>query len=106
MTKFAFAAKDGDLMPDPVRGEDGFVLVQLKEHKLATKDDFNKERDTYVQTLLAAKQAEALALYVRRLQEKAKAEIKIDDKYIAEKMGSAKDGGAPSPTDFDEDEGS
>ena len=53
-----------------------------------------------MQTLLAAKQAEALALYVKRLKEAAKADIKIDENYTKEQGG--KDGGAP--TDFDEEE--
>ena len=48
--------------------------MQLKEHKASTKDEFDKEKETYLQTLLAAKQAEALALYVKRLREAAKAE--------------------------------
>ena len=52
------------------------VLV-LAEHdnaslKPATKDDFEKERETYVQGLLAAKQAEALTHYTKRLREAAK----------------------------------
>lgn len=104
VNKFAFSGKDGDVMPEPVRSEDGFFVIQLKEHKLATKDEFEKEKDTYLQTLLAAKQGEALALYVRRLRESAKDEIKIDDKYLAEKMGTA-DGGIPAPADEDDDEG-
>ncbi len=101
VVKFAFSAKDGDVMPDVLRTDDGFVVVALKQHKLATKDEFEKERDTYLQTLLAAKQAEALALYVTRLRDSAKDAVKVDEKYMAEKMPAA-DGGAPSP--FEEDE--
>jgi len=105
LIKFAFAGKDGDAMPEPLRSEDGFVVVQLKDHKLVTKDDFNKDRDTYVQTLLAAKQAEALGLYVRRLREAAASEIKVDEGYLAARLGPTGDGGAPLPPTDEDDEG-
>jgi peptidyl-prolyl cis-trans isomerase D len=100
VTKFAFGSRDGDVMPEPLRSDDGFVVVALKEHKSATKEDFDKERDTYTQTLLAAKQAEALALYVKRLRESAKADVKIDETFTREQT---KDGGVP--LDLEEDEG-
>jgi peptidyl-prolyl cis-trans isomerase D len=99
VNKFAFAGKEGELMSEPLRTDDGYAAVQLKEHKAATKEEFEKDRETYVQTLLAKKQAEALALYVKRLKETAKADIKIDETYTKEQ---AKDGGAPSD---EEDEG-
>jgi peptidyl-prolyl cis-trans isomerase D len=97
---FAFSGKDGDVMPEPLRAEDGYVVVQLKEHKSASKEDFDKERETYTQTLLATKQAEALALYVKRLKEAAKADVKIDESFTKE---ATRDGGVP--VDLDEDEG-
>jgi peptidyl-prolyl cis-trans isomerase D len=100
VNKFAFSGKDGDVMAEPLRTDNGYMVVQLKEHKAATKEEFDKERDTYVQTLLAAKQAEALALYVKRLREAAKADVKIDESYT--KDPTSKDGGAPS--DFEEEE--
>ena len=101
--KFAFSGKDGDVMPEPLRALDQYIAVQLKEHKLATKEDFDKERDTYVQTLVAAKQAEGLSQYVRRLRAKAAGEIKVDEKYMAERQGPAGDGGTPIPADEDDE---
>jgi peptidyl-prolyl cis-trans isomerase D len=98
---FSFGAKDGDVMPEPVHSQDGFVVVQLKEHKNATKEDFDKERDTYMQTLLAAKQQEALSIYVRRLKDASKADIQIDEKYM-EQYNPKGDGGA-GPTEDDEE---
>jgi len=92
---FAFAGKDGDVMAEPVRTDGGFVVVQLKEHKSMTKEDFDKERETYMQTLLAAKQAEALAIYVRRLKESTKADVQVDEKYM-EQYSPKTDGGAPA----------
>lgn len=95
--EFAFggANKDGDIYPESLHGEDGFYLVQLKSHKVATKDEFEKDKDTYMQTLLAAKRAEALGIYVKRLRDAAKSEIKIDQAYL-----ESPDAG----TDFGEDD--
>jgi peptidyl-prolyl cis-trans isomerase D len=92
---FAFAGKDGQTMPEPLRTEAGYVVVQLKEHKSMTKEDFDKERDTYTQTLLAAKQMEALSIYVKRLRDSTKADVQVDEKYM-EQYSPKTDGGAPA----------
>ena len=100
VTSFAFGAgsKVGDVTTDPIRTDDGFLVVQLKEQKPATKEEFDKERDQYMQQLLFAKKAEALGNYTRRLREANKGEIKIDDNNV---MGAKSDAG---PTN-DEDDG-
>ena len=100
---FAFGAKDGETMKEPVRTEDGFMVVQLKEHKAANKEEFEKDREVYLQTLLAVKQAEALAIYVKRLKDSAKSEIKVDETYLIDAKPAGPDGGAPA-TPFDEGE--
>ena len=88
-------------MATPLRTDDGFLVVQLKENRPATREEFDKDKDTYLEDATRQKRAEALALYVKRLKEAGKAEIKIDEKYMADKMGSSRDGGAP---DLGEDE--
>ncbi|MFO0670552.1 MAG: peptidylprolyl isomerase [Polyangiaceae bacterium] len=98
---FAFAGKPGDMYKEVIRGDAGYLIVQLKERKSATKDEFEKERDTYVQTLLAAKQNEALALYMKRLREASKAEIKVNESYF--KDPARGDGGA-APMPLEEEE--
>jgi peptidyl-prolyl cis-trans isomerase D len=105
LIKFAFGGtvKDGDVLGEALKADDGFMVVQLKQHKAATKEEFNKDRDIYLATLVGRKQIEALSLYVKRLKEQAKNEIKVDERYMAEKTGS-KDGGAPLPGE-DEEEG-
>lgn len=97
VTSFAFSAKTGDVIPEPIRTDDGFLVVALKEQKPATNEDFAKERDQYLQQLLFAKKVEALANYTRRLRESSKGEIKIDENNV---MGAKADGGAE-----EEDEG-
>ena len=98
IVKFAFEAKPNDVAAEPIHTDDGYIVVQLKEHKPATKADFDKEKDTYELELLAAKQSEALTYYVRRLREGAKQEIKVDENHL---LGAKADGGA-SRDDADE----
>ncbi len=100
VTGFAFSAKEGDVMADPVRTADGFAVVRLKQHKVATREEFEKDRETFEQELLRAKRDEALSLYVKRLREQAKGEVKIDEAYVQE---ARVDGGA-GPSSEDEDE--
>jgi peptidyl-prolyl cis-trans isomerase D len=89
IVKFAFASKPMDVAPEPINTDDGYLVVQVKEQKPATKEDFDKERDTYTLMLVNAKQAEALAYYVRRLREASKQEIKIDENHVAGAKGDA-----------------
>ncbi len=105
VVRFAFGgAKDGQVFGEAIKADDGFAVAMLKDHKIATKEEFDKDKETYLLTLVARKQAEALSLYVRRLKDQSKSEIKIDEKYLAEKTGT-KDGGTPSGLGEDEDEG-
>jgi peptidyl-prolyl cis-trans isomerase D len=107
VTAFAFdpATKDGQWMKDPIRmgggpsggGDDGYVVAGLKDRTIVTKADFEKEKETFEDNMLAAKRVEALALYVKRLRDAAKDAIKIDERFIDEQKG---DGG----TTTDEDE--
>jgi parvulin-like peptidyl-prolyl isomerase len=98
VTGFAFSAKVGDVA-EPIRTDDGFLVVALKEQKPATKEDFEKERDQYMVQLLFAKKVEALGNYTRRLREAAKGDIKIDDNNV---MGAKTDGGASQQDEEEE----
>jgi peptidyl-prolyl cis-trans isomerase D len=97
---FAFSSKDGDVMAEPPRTADGFVVVQAKQRKVATREDFEKDRATFEQELVRAKRDEALCLYVKRLREQAKDAIKIDESFVQE---AKVDGGATSATDEEEE---
>ncbi len=97
---FAFAGQDGDVIADPIRTADGFVVVQLKQHKVATREEFDKDSETFEQELVRGKRDEALSLYVRRLRDQAKDDIKIDSSFVQE---AKVDGGGPT-TNEDEDE--
>jgi parvulin-like peptidyl-prolyl isomerase len=98
---FAFGNKEGDVLADPIRTADGFVVVQLAERKTITREDFDKNREAFEQELVRAKRDEALALYVKRLREHAKDTVKVDESYVQE---ARVDGGAPVSSASDEDE--
>jgi peptidyl-prolyl cis-trans isomerase D len=102
VTAFAFSAKPGEVAREPIRTDDGFLVIALKDQKPATKEEFDKERDQYMQMLLFAKKAEALGNYTRRLRETAKSDIKIDDNNV---MGAKSDAGASGGASQEEDEG-
>jgi peptidyl-prolyl cis-trans isomerase D len=97
---FAFSAKEGEVMGDPARTADAFVAVQLKQRKAATREEFDKDRATFEQGMVALKRDEALALYVKRLRDQAKDDVKLDDSYVQE---AKVDGGAGGGQE-DEDE--
>jgi len=92
-------AKPNDVAPEPVKTDDGYIVVSLKEHKTATHEDFDKEHDTYSASLLALKQNEALSYYVRRLRDASKQEIKID----VNNLFGVQKGDAGAPRDEDEE---
>jgi len=73
--------KDGDLPDDLVKLDDGYAVVQLKEKNAATKEQFETERDTFVASLLAGKQFDALNGYILRLKEAARSETKLNEAY-------------------------
>ncbi len=99
VVRFAFTGSEGAVMTEPVRTADGFVVVQLKQHKIATDDEFRQHRDTFEEDLLRAKRDETLSLYVKRLREQAKADIKIETSYIEEPRVDAGAGSASDEED-------
>ncbi|MCL2777461.1 MAG: peptidylprolyl isomerase [Polyangiaceae bacterium] len=96
--KFAFDAKSSEVS-DPIRSSDGFVVVALKGRTVPTRADFDKDRDSFKANMLAVKQAEALAFYIRRLREASKQEVKIDENNV---FGAKADAGAEPQQDEDE----
>jgi peptidyl-prolyl cis-trans isomerase D len=96
---FSFSSKDGDVMGAPLRTPDGFDVIQLKQHKTATREEFDKDRDAFVQQFLSAKRDEALSLYVKRLREQAKDDIKVEESYVQE---AKVDGGTSASDEEDE----
>lgn len=97
---FAFGGgNDGDVMAAPLRMADGFAVVQLKQHKAATRDEFAKDRETFEEELLRGKRDEALSLYVKRLRDQAKSDVKVEESFVQEPKV---DGGSGANEDEDE----
>jgi peptidyl-prolyl cis-trans isomerase D len=76
--------KDGDTPDDLVRLEDGYAVFQLKDKSEAAKEQFDKEKDWFVQQMLMAKQTDELNGYVARLREANKTAIKVNAAYAKE----------------------
>lgn len=98
---FSFTGKEGDVLSTALRTDEGFVVVLLKSKKVATREEFDKERETYMAVAMAKKQQEALSTYIKRLRDAHKEDIKIDNSYLT--TGKA-DGGAPAQGAPEEDE--
>lgn len=96
---FAFDGKPKDVS-EPIASDDGFLVAQLESQKPATREEFDKNRGEYEAGLVAAKQAEALALYVKRLRDREKDEIKIDDQNV---FGNKGDAGAEEQGEEDDE---
>jgi peptidyl-prolyl cis-trans isomerase D len=96
---FAFNGKEKSVIGDPVRVSDGFAVVQLKQRKIATRSDFDKNRTAVEEVLVREKRDEALSLYVKRLRSQAKDAVKIDESYVQELKT---DGGAGGDEDEEE----
>jgi parvulin-like peptidyl-prolyl isomerase len=96
---FAFGAKEGDVLDTPGRTAEGWAVVALKQRKSATREEFEKDRTTFEDELLRMKRDEALSLYVKRLREQAKDDVKVDEAYVLE---AKVDGGSSSPEEEDE----
>jgi len=77
--------KPGEAPSDLVKLPNGYAVLQLVERKTPGKQEFDGERERYARALLGAKQQDALIAYVNRLREVAKAEIKVNQAYLADK---------------------
>lgn len=82
LVNFAFAAKDGEAFKESLKAKDGRFIVRVKEHLSAKRENFDANKDAFVASLVSKKRAEALALYIKDLKERAKSDIHIDERYI------------------------
>jgi peptidyl-prolyl cis-trans isomerase D len=99
VNEFAFTAKENEVTAQPIVSDEAYTVLRVKQQKPATKEEFTKDKPQYMASLLALKQAEALATYTKRLLDASRADIKIDDTIL---HPPTRDGGA-EPTDEDEE---
>lgn len=74
--------KVGDLADDLIRLDDGYAIMQLTEKSEASREAFEEEREIFMSSLLAMKQAEALNSYIERLRDAAKSDIKVNASFL------------------------
>ncbi len=75
------------------------MVVDLKQRKIATREEFDHDRQTIEADLLAQKRDEALSLYVQRLRDRAKDDIKIEEAYVQEARVDGGTSGEPEDED-------
>lgn len=92
--ELAFDAEPNKLAEKPFHVIGGVAVVQAKGHVPPTKEEFAKERDTYVVQILPQKQREAVLAYLKSLRVAVKDQVTIDEDRLWPRDGGAPDGGS------------
>lgn len=93
VAKDVFAlAKADELLPKPVETFSGFAVVQLKEKNLATKEEFEKDKENLMRMAREMRRASVLTSHLERLKAETKS-IKINKKQTG--AAEAEDADAP-----------
>jgi peptidyl-prolyl cis-trans isomerase D len=105
LIRLAFALdKPGDAPSDTVAFESGYLAVQLKEKKPASKEQWEKDKEFYIRNkLLPYKAHEALVAYVKRLYAKVSSDVKKTSSIVDDKV--QKGGGEEQPMPIPGDDG-
>jgi peptidyl-prolyl cis-trans isomerase D len=74
--------KPDDVHPEPIAVPGGFVLLQLKEKTLATRDEFTPAKGEIMRKLEIAKRSDALVRYVARLRQNTKGKIEVSERIL------------------------
>lgn len=83
--KLAFdLTKVGDVHPEPIAVPGGFVVLQLKEKTMATREEFASQKGDTVRRMEVVKQADALARYVARLRRDWQNKITVNERILEE----------------------
>lgn len=76
--------KEGDVHPEPIVVPGGFVVLQLKEKTMATREQFASQKADTVKRLVVGKRADALTRYVARLRRDRQDKITTSDRILEE----------------------
>lgn len=77
--------KEGAVHPELIPTFNGFAVMQLKEKKTATRDEYEKEKAEVMGQLLQMKQNDALVSYVDRLRETYKDKVETNLALVEDK---------------------
>lgn len=83
-----------DVVAEPIPLRSGFVVAQLKEKDLATREKFAEDRDRLLAALRARKAEEILRQEVARLVDKAGG-VRFNEKYVPPEKKAPATGGLP-----------
>jgi SurA N-terminal domain/PPIC-type PPIASE domain len=82
-SKLLALTTDDAILPDVFTTFTGIAVVQLKEKDVASREDFEKDKDAVLSNLLDEKRSEVLAAYLERLRASAK-KVVINPKFNGE----------------------
>jgi peptidyl-prolyl cis-trans isomerase D len=92
--------KPGAVPNDILPLETGYAVIQLKEKSPASKEEWEKNREFYVNSMRAAKQNDALVAYIKKLRSQVVGEPKFPEASLLVDPTSKDD--APSNADGDD----
>jgi len=91
--------KPGAVPNDILPLESGYAVIQLKEKTPASKEDWEKNREFYVNAMRGAKQNDALVAYIKRLRSQIVGEPKFNDPAMLVDPTNKDDGPSGPETD-------
>jgi peptidyl-prolyl cis-trans isomerase D len=98
VAKIAFGLeKPGDVPNDIIPLQSGYAVIALKEKTPVSQEQWDKERETFLQTLRAHKEHDTLIGYVKRLRTKYTNDIKIGPEFLTEPKVKPGEGGEEGP---------
>jgi hypothetical protein len=83
--------KADDVHPEPVAVSGGFVILQLKEKTLATKEEFASAKNETMRKLEIAKRSDALIRYVARLRQNTREKIEVSERILEDPKSADND---------------
>jgi peptidyl-prolyl cis-trans isomerase D len=90
--QIAFTLEGADaVFPEPLTTRDGLAVLQLKEKRPATREDFDKDKHEIVSQIKETAQADALARYVKSLKERSKDAVVVNPRYLDPDADKTKD---------------
>jgi peptidyl-prolyl cis-trans isomerase D len=100
VAQLAFSLEKPGAVPNDILPlETGYAVIQLKEKAPASKEDWEKNREFYVNAMRGAKQNDALVAYIKRLRSQIVGEPKFNDPAMLVDPTNKDDGQSGPETD-------
>lgn len=100
LTRMAFnLEKPGEVGPDTVAFDSGYIAIQLKEKTPATQEQWDKDRENLMASMRAYKASDVLTAYVKKLQTTLASDAKYTASLVEEPKAQADGEPGPAPMD-------